>query len=349
VSAVSWLYRSETDREPGCPKFDSITDSPRPNLRSVGILTALDAAPAPDAFRPAYSAPEKSVRFHASQIDYARLPVLKLPPGAREPDFAKLANAFSKTWLDHVYGWMGGQTHPSDHMPFYGRDMGRLVGDATLRLFTDGAPRGKNTDKDRLLIGLIQYGIDSVGIADAGGGWPADGGIGLGRKWPILFAGAMLGDKHMLGVGQWKTRFQDDEQTFYVSQAEVDLTNGPTWKPDKRAPPQPYTQADIGKPEWGIRHVKTPELDNAHWSATYRSISNAILPAFALSARLMSLKETWNHEALFDYCDRAMASERGEKATLPSPFLEAMWTAYRPAAGESAPVPEPTITSISKL
>jgi hypothetical protein len=32
---------------------------------------------------------------------------------------------------------------------------------------------------------------------------------GHGRKFPILFAGAMLHDSHMLEVGTWDTRFQD--------------------------------------------------------------------------------------------------------------------------------------------
>ncbi|HEY9248540.1 MAG TPA: serine hydrolase [Rariglobus sp.] len=338
VSAVSWLYHSETNKEPGCPDFYGKTNAPRPALRSVGILTIVDAAPPADAFRPAYSAPDKSIRFLASQIDYSRLPVLALPAGADAPSFASLADAFSKTWLDHVYGWIGGQTHPSEHMPDYGRHMGRLVGDATLRLFTDGVPRGQNPDKDRLLIGLIQYGIDSTGIADAGGGWPADGGIGLGRKWPVLFAGALLGDSHMLDVGQWKTRFQEDEQTFYVTQAEVDITNGSNWKPDKRAARQPYTKADIGTPEWGIHHAKDPRLDNAHSSATYREATNATVPAFALAAHLMHLKKAWNHPAFFDYSDRAMAGERA-KVARPSAFLEAMWTAYRPSAAPKIAFP----------
>ena len=66
----------------------------------------------------------------------------------------------------------------------------------------------------------------------------------------------MLNDPHMKEVGQWKTHFQEDEQTFYVSQREVDITNSPQWSPDKRGGIiAPYTKEDIGMPDWGIRHT----------------------------------------------------------------------------------------------
>jgi hypothetical protein len=245
-----------------------------------------------------------------------------------------LADSFSKTWLDHVNTWIGAANHPTLHMPNYGRDMGRLVVDGTLLLFTDASPAGKNPDKDHLIMGLVQYGIDSTGIADNGGGWPADGGHAQGRKWPILFAGALLNDAHMLNVGNWKTRFQENEQHFYVSQAEVDMTNSPEWAPDKRAERRAYTAADIGKPDWGIRHVENPKSDNADFSATYREINGAVTPGFALAARLMNLKKAWNHDAFFDYCDRYMVwrTEQPPVANQPSKFLVAMWNAYRPSA-----------------
>jgi hypothetical protein len=332
VSAVSWLYRSETEAEPGCPRFDGATRTPRPDLRAAGILTVLAEAPPADAFRPAYVGSEKTIRFRTSALDYSKLPSLTLPAEASAPAFSTLADAFAKTWLDHVNGWLGGHLHPSDHMPNYGRDMGRLVGDATLRLFTDASPRGKNPDKDRLIIGLVQYGIDSAGIADNDGGWPADGGHGLGRKWPILLAGSLLNNAHLLNAGRWPTRFQENEQTFYVSRAEVAITNGPEWKPDKRATLLPYTDADIGKAEWGIRHATVPQSDNAHFTATYREINGAIMPAFALAARAMGLKQAWNHDPFFDYCDRYMTWRLAEPPThnRPSGFLVAMWDAHRP-------------------
>jgi hypothetical protein len=333
VSTVSWLYNSPEDRELGAPKFNSATNTPRPILRSGAILTVLAEAPPADAFRPPYVGSDKTIRFRASRLDYAKLPRLALPAGVAPPDFHALAEGFARPWIDHVNGWQADWTHPSLNMPNYGRDMGRLVGDATLALFTEPSDRGENPDKDRLVVGLVQYGIDSAGIADNGGGWPADGGHGLGRKWPILFAGALLNEPRLLGVGSWKTRFQENEQHFLVSAAEVALTNGPDWKPDKRATLKPYTDADLGKPEWGIRHVAYPQSDNAHFTATYREINGAVTPAFALAARAMNLKTAWNHDPFFDYCDRFMVWRLTEPAPAnqPTPFLVAMWNAHRPA------------------
>lgn len=333
VSTVSWLYNSAEDREPGAPKFNGATNTPRPVLRSGAILTVLSEIPPADAFRPAYAGTDKSIRFRASRLDYSKLARLALPTGTQPPSFETLADGFARPWIDHINGWMADWTHPSLNMPNYGRDMGRLVGDATLGLFVEPSKRGENPAKDCLVIGLVQYGLDSAGIADNGGGWPADGGHGLGRKWPILFAGALLEDTHLLEAGQWTTRFQENEQHFYVTRAEVDLTNGPDWKPDKRATLVPYAEKDIGTPEWGIRHATYPQSDNAHFTATYREINGSVTPAFALAARAMDLKQAWNHDAFFDYADRYMAWRLSQPATHnnPSPFLLAMWDAHRRA------------------
>ncbi len=159
------------------------------------------------------------------------------------------------------------------------------------------------------------------------GGWPANGGHHQGRKLPILFAGELLNDEHMKNAGKWKTRFQDDEQTFIVSQADVEISNSSKWAPDKRGgEPQPYTAADIGTPEWGIRHADKPENDNKLWTTVYRNINNASIVAVVLNARIMGLEEAWNHPALFAYADRITKGENlNDGSNSPSAFVMAMW------------------------
>jgi hypothetical protein len=188
-------------------------------------------------------------------------------------------------------------------------------------------------DKKDLLIPFVQMGIDFAGIADAGGGWPANGGHHMGRKLPILLAGTVLNDEHLSSVGQWETRFQEDEQTFIVSQADVDLSNSGQWKPDGRGgKPEPYTPEDIGLAEWGIRHAKEPSMDNREWAAPYRSINNASIPGFVLAARLLGKEEAWNHAPLFAYADRIMKmSDFGDGANAPSPFQIALWNQFENA------------------
>jgi hypothetical protein len=133
ASAVSWLYRSEADQEPGCPRFDGATKSPRLAPRSACTLTVLAKAPPSVAFRPPYVGSDKSIHFRAFDLDYSKRPLLASPAGVPPPSFSTLAEVFSKTRLDHVNGWPVGHLHAFEHMPNSGRDMVRLVGEATRR------------------------------------------------------------------------------------------------------------------------------------------------------------------------------------------------------------------------
>jgi len=336
VSAVSWLYRSKDDTEPGCPRFNGGTKTPRPVLRAAAILTCVKVPPAPGSFRPPYCGTEKSSRFHVRELKMNRLK--NLAPVGDTPDHAGLEEAFAHPWIDHVNQYLGAFVHPSENMPEYGQFIAQTMGSAALMLHLDfdqlpGKPR-----KKKLLVRFVQLGIDLAGVADHGGSWPSNGGHHMGRKWPILFAGVMLDDEHMQGVGQWETAFQEDDDTFYVSEAEVAMTHSSQWAPDKRAPAKAYTRQDIGLPEWGIRHTMDPELDNKDWAATYRNINNSSYPGFVLAALIMGQKKAWNHNALFDYVDRAVAvgdpkhpagDRRRGHYVFGGDFTKNMWQAYR--------------------
>lgn len=337
VSMVSWLYASPQDKEPGTPGFNGGTKAPRPVTRSGAILTVLPEAPPEGSFRPPYCGSDKTVRFHLRDLDYSQL--CNLAPVADVPDPKALAGKMSRPWIDHVHEYLGAMVHPSENMPNYGRDMAKIVGDMALLVNLDFSMLLDRHDKADLVVPLVQFGIDSTGIADAGGGWPENGGHGLGRKLPILFAGALLNDRHMLEVGQWKTRFQDDEQTFYVTRREVDITHSQEWDPDHRAKDKAtYDTKDIGMPEWGVRHTMRPAADNRGWRTPYREINGAAIPAFALAASIMQRRQEWNHEAYFDYATRSMATIRQPGAqvrgpNVPTIFVQNMWDAYHEQAG----------------
>lgn len=341
VSMVSWLYNSEADAEPGCPSFNGGTNAPRPVTRSAGVLTVLDAIPPANAFRPPYAGSDKAVRFTLADIDRSKLP--NLAPTANTPVPATLAQSISKTWIDHGYEYLGAMFHPSEHMPNYGRDMAQLTLQASLILCLDFSQLSGNPSKDPILLPLLQYGIDTCGIADAGGGWPANGGHHMGRFWPVLFAGILFNDPHMKAVGTWGrhrgstyatqdaglTEFQEFQNHFYVSAAEVAMTHSAAWDPDTRATLTPYENTDIGTPDWGIRHSNNPESDNAAMNATYRDINGACTPGFALAARLMGAQRLWNHDAYFDYADRYMALTGGVNGINDLPiFARKMWQSY---------------------
>lgn len=329
VSMVSWLYRSHTDTEPGCPRFNEGTKNPRPVTRTAAVLTVLPAEPPKDAFRPPYCGSDKSIKFTAGQLDKTKL--LNLAPVAHTPDPSAMLTRVERPWIDHVHQWLGAMIHPSENMPNYGRDLAQTLSDAILLLQVDFSKLPGQPGKDPLLIAMVQHGIDLAGIADNGGGWPANGGHHLGRKWPILFAGVVLNDPYLQSVGQWKTRFQEDEQTFFVSQAEIDATHSDRWKPDKRSKDGqiPYEKEDIGLAEWGIVHRENPYADNKAWTATYRHVNGPVYPGIVLGVRLLGQEQAWNHPPLFAYTDRYVAKEASDtdKGQARS-FSWNMWKAY---------------------
>lgn len=314
----------------------------RPQLQTAAILTVLSAAPADGSFRPPYCGDTKTIEFNTSDLNYALL--LSLDPVADTPALSTVEGYFEKPWIDHIAGWYGRYFHPADNMPDYGREISTNVGVGALMLHLDFT----NQEKETLLVRFVQLGIDNFGIVENGATstWSNDGGHASGRKWPIVFAGLMLDDADMQtmnnGTGEY-VHFGEDDQTFFVTQSTVDVTNGPTWDPDTRADTVPYTAAQIGMPEWGIRHNTAPNRDNMAWGATYRTCCTATAwPGFVLAARLMGAMEVWDHDALFDYMDRYMAISGGGPDpfgyTVPgestgyrswSGFAENMWDTYR--------------------
>lgn len=325
VSMVSWLYRSEKDAEPGIPGFNGGTKAPRPVTRSGAVLTVLAAPPPEGAFRPAYSTTDRTPRHTVADLDLSRLANLPRPKTVPAP--GKLVAALRGPWIDHVHEYLGAMVHPSQNMPNYGRDLANQLIDAALLLNLDPAAV-PGLDKRALAIPLVQFGLDCAGIADAGGGWPANGGHHLGRKLPILVAGLLLNDQRLLAAGTWKTRFQDDEQTFYVGEEAVRITASPQWKPDPRAKPEAYTAADLGMPEWGIRHADKPSADNRGWGATYRMVNAPGIVGTVLAASIMGLRPAWNHEAYFDYGYRAEREMRQREPKALDSFQGAMWAAH---------------------
>jgi hypothetical protein len=294
-----------------------------PQIQTAAILTVLDSAPAAGSFRPPYSGSDKSIRFNRSQLQPALLASLPVIPGT--PDLATVERFFERPWIDHVPGWMGRYHHPADNMLDYGRDLTDQISTGALLLQMNFTP----AEKDRLLVRYVQLGIDLYGVVQAGGihNWTPNGGHGSGRKWPILFAGLMLGDSPMSNIGfDSSVEFGEDGQTFYVSESSpgvIDYGYGG------------YDSSDIGIPEWGIRHSTDPSADVKAWyGQAYRTCCTAnAWWGIVLSARVMRVQPLWNHDALFDYMDRyrQVCIDVGAPSWQVSwtDFPVAVWDAYR--------------------
>jgi hypothetical protein len=202
-------------------------------------------------------------------------------------------------------------------MPAYSAETARAVGIATEYLVCDYT----RAEKDSLMKGLLQYGIDLWGIVracSASRGWQAHGGHGSGRKWPMMFAGLMFGDTAMAKptVTYPALRIGEDMQTGrgwcwatgdtnYVYTGHQGLWNGqpvsttPGWGPYEHLPPAQWYCCESGY---------TTPLGEAY----RRCCTSHSWIAEALCARIMNATGMWNHPEFFGYCDRWMTDTRND-------------------------------------
>lgn len=301
--------------KPGTSILSSISkatsEGDKPYLQQIDVLTVLGQAASPGDFRPPYVGDDKSLNWNKSDLDYNRLGRYAVPnSGTNLPAIEALTSYFEYPWIELSTGWTGRYFHAERNHPTggYGREMAKAAGEALMWLQLNHADR----DKEKLLIGVVQAGIDIYGVAMQGATWDADGGHNQGRKMLLLLAGKVLNDPAMLAFADAKQHliFQDDQQTFFVSQTEVDITHSSAWDPGTRAEGvEPYTAEDIGLAEWGIRHAKQPEWNNKHWSATYRQVSGSATFSHVVAARLMGVEAEWNWPPVFAYYDRYFTKE----------------------------------------
>jgi len=328
----------------------------------AAILTVVSSPPASGSFRPGYAGTTMTMH-NESEIDYDVL--ADLTATASVPTMSVVADKFARPWIDHLDGSDGKRIHPDNNMQDYGRDFSDDVSEGALMLncdFTD-------LEKEDLLIGMIQLGIDNYSITQSSGTkldlWRGNGGHSAARKLPILLAGKVLNHSGMLSIGDKSgdylysgsfgsapadaISFGMDNQTFTVTQEIIDCTNdiGCTWDPINADPDDPgtqrYTSGMMDMPEWGATGVYNPAQNNASWLAPYRSATTlASWHGQVLSAHIMGLKTLWNHGVLFDYTDRHMAISNGDSDPFGytvadeesgnrsnNDFTEEMWDTYR--------------------
>jgi hypothetical protein len=92
----------------------------------------------------------------------------------------------------------------------------------------------------------------------------------------------------------------------------------------------------IGIPEYGITYANEPSRGAPSWEADYRSLNIAAYSGWILSANILKdssgvpMRDLWNHNALFDYSDRAFDITGGSTGTNGlTRFGKAMWVSYR--------------------
>ena len=298
------------------------SDAGRPIIKDAAVLTVLSETPPNGAFRPSYTGSDKSIIATVNDLNYNVLG--NYPKLGDEPNIVDVQDNFERVWLEHCTDWQQRDIHPDNNMPSYGRDVSQTSGNGLVLLQLDYT----QAEKETLLIRMVQYGLDIYGVAKNGGEWYNNGGHNQGRKMPLVLAAKVLGNEDILAYGDKEKHFifADDQQHFYVSQADVELTNSPSWDPDERGGATPYTTDDIGIAEWSQRHSDRPTFDNANWGATYRHVNGPAQFTQILAANLMNVKDDWNWSPVFDYFHRYYEIEKTDR--LSSVYTADLWEAY---------------------
>jgi hypothetical protein len=315
-------------------------------VKTAAVLTCV-AKPLPaDAFRPSYGDADRKV-YLARHLQRQRL--LALPCPTNTPDLQTWVRVFERPWVNPCFF---GFEQPMENMPHYGQWVGQAQSVAGLLLMLDLDP----TFKEKLLIGVVQVGIDYWGLVRNGHpGWEGWGGHGSGRKFPIVLAGLLLGDTEMASPTKSfpRVEFGEDNQTMYGEgwtgakalfaghsgiQSATGKAERPKWGPYEHLPPSQWTSGNATSE--GYRRANT----SSSWVGQ------------ALVLRLLRAESAWNHGAFFDYVDRWMTEpddrlhreeimkhhpelKLGEKATWAhqgntwEPFVKAMWDRYRNQSG----------------
>ena len=283
--------------------------------KSAAILTCVEGAPPADAFRPPYVGSSKPL-FTRSQLRWENL--RQLPAPAEKPPVPVFERYFQRPWIDHLPGWVSRAMHPADNMPNYGRELATMIGDAALLLCLDL----ERAEKEKILIGLVQVGIDNYHQALLNKRmWTIDGGHMMGRKFPILFAGLMLGRPEMLTLRDYAS--QEDLATYFGGDGEH-LWTGWQNSAHPYAADVMYTQSDqldtsghsynwehLAPSAWHLFPFPNNGMFPFDKHEGYRRLVAPSLAGEAIAARILGLKSAWSHEPFFAYVDRWVYEDDG--------------------------------------
>jgi hypothetical protein len=280
------------------------TQSTKPWLASVAILTVVSSPPAENSFRPGYiGTGSRASTYTLSDVDFNAFndaPKTGITLRSWATVEANIADSWYEqdlTWTSQ-YLWQTGMGIYPGGTNYYGRTLANQTAEVGMMLNLDYT----DLEKTPAVKWMVQRGLDVSWIISKGGSWGADGGHQVGRLIPLFVAGKVLGDTAMLTqASAAQNKFQEYQQTFFVQASDVAIThvgvNGTT--------AVNYTADDIGKAEWGILHDSNPVRDSDSWSAPYRSTAGGTLTGVLMTARLMGVQaDLGASDALWAYAIR---------------------------------------------
>jgi hypothetical protein len=282
-------------------------------LQRAAVLTVLDGVPPSNgatSFRPPYYGTDKPL-FSTDDMD-ANLGILpRLSSTAaidgNLPSLSTALDNVNKVQLGHIPGWTGDEIHPVDNFGGltdpYGPDVSNINVESFLRILIV-KPGDSEAERRQVAVALTQYGIDIYAERAAGVVWPAEGGINLGFKLPVAFAGVILNN-------------QDIKETIADSPRDAFAESGQVLPPSATHPGVPLW----GQPTGSESEYWTDVADEATRTIVdpYAIIDGGAIPGqwyqgcctalamkgSALVVRLIpGLSDVWNDDAGLEYVDR---------------------------------------------
>jgi len=296
---------------PGWLTYDGVCQ--RGPIATQAILTVVAKAPSSSTFRPPYAGATYKPLHAASSVCWKALPKLPVPAGA--PAAAKVLRHVERPWIDHLQSWTMQHGCATLNMYCYGRELGNNVSTVSVYALLD------TPQQQQLATRLIQLGIDNYGVLKAGGGWGGDGGHFNGRKWPIVFAGALLGDSGMKSPG---IDIGNEDRMTYLG-----ANNKSLWGRACTACYFPNGCKYCGSCTKGAKDCRDP-AQLVDGCSDYRNCcTSKTWVGEALAARILGQTGAWSHAPFFAYVDRWMAGDVPGGGATTSSFVSGMWTTYR--------------------
>ena len=309
-------------------------------LEHMACLTVVDSPPPEGSFRPTYfGSGNKTPTHNKSQIDYTKLQTLPTISSANlafnETRVARamfnLGDLFSNNYLIAI----NNTPHIKSN---YGREV--LVGFSIAALEMN--LNHTDAQKEKIVIGMVQQGLDYWSGIAQGLRFKANGGQVYGHKLPVAIAGRVLNDAAILSLLPRAANggvFADDITHYYVTQQDIDTARYVGSDPTR--PVLPFPQESLGMPEWGADGGYPKNTGGYNFfDLSYRTSIGPGTVAMALAAQLSGVRSPWACEQMFEYADvyyRIDSSRAADNALRIRIFVRDMWEAYRDTVGYPYP------------
>jgi len=331
----------------------SLTRNSNMPLLTAAVLTVVDNAPSETAFRPTYIGTQKPLYDFAS-VDTSLLPSLPLAEiFPSQSDITAWERKFERPWLIHGSDWRYGRIVPSLNGHWYHQNQAIDLSGAAVLLVSDWS--GKET----LLIRYLQSALDYYSVHLQGGGGP------YYYRWPIVFAGILMGEPEMrdmfvdatytyLPYHDSSVYFRDDPRLNRTQWSNI-VPASDTWTYYEARTGKPavfYTVPDIGGGNAAHHEHLHPDewgwIEEAGYAGggskqeTYRRMHSVGLVGFSLAALAMNAEPYLANDAFIPYTDRWMSEDAdllaayGHSVSSAHPvstskmsFVDSMWEKHR--------------------